>query len=442
MLRPKNEFIDYQFTTNNQSFVSLADEILNSIGITGYLRNVKRAFLITLLLNLKLNYASNTFVNIPRRPEYYARIPERYKTPKHSYDVTIQVVDGLRSNGFLEYDEGMPKVQMQSCKASQKLISQLNQFNCNIIQSEAPKSFVILRNFDEVIDDYVDVDFHDAYAEQLNEDLKEYDSIRSQAKISLQNIPENIFRLGMRSIKVIAIEDGRYLVPDSYGRYSVELLPTHLVRIFNNDFEHGGRFYRGVESNMKKIHEVVNGEEVITPLRKFLAINGRPTIEYDYKAMHPRLLYHLKGIDYKADPYLIGHNCSKQLRKIYKVVGMVCINSESEVKAVDSIQRELQDSNLTRYLPDNTDATRKKLIQSFTRHNKKIQDYFFTGYGIKLQKIDSDIAQAIIMHFARKGVLVLVIHDSFVIDEKYKQELKKKMKEFYEERMHYSPKIA
>jgi len=157
----------------------------------------------------------------------------------------------------------------------------------------------------------------------------------------------------------------------------------------------------------KKIREVVDNVEVVTPLRKFLAINGRETIEYDFKAMHPRMLYNLKDKDYQDDPYLIGHNCSKQLRSIYKIVGMVCINSESEAKAIDSIQQELQEANLTKFLPDNTDATRRNLIKSFMRHNKNIQDYFFTGYGIWLQKIDSDIAHSILMYFARKGVLVL-----------------------------------
>lgn len=452
MIRPKkNEFLDYELTTKDKAFLDFADALASKIGISGYLIDEKKRFLITLLQNLKLNYDSNIYVNVPMRKEYYSNIPEKYRISMHSFEITKQIVDGLYDNGFLIIEKGSntekiivikkdkPKLKnlTTSCKASPKLFGLLKSFPKTIITRDMPTSFVVLRNLDED-DEYEDVDYNDPYADTLNEEIKEYASLREKSNLSLNNIPPDIFKLCRSEVNRLAIENTNILQPDVNGNYSFTLLPTYTVRIFNNDFNHGGRFYRGAEFELRQRYKKL---KLKIKLRQYIAINGRPTIELDFNAMHPRMLYHKEGIDYRNDPYVIGRNCDENYRSIYKKVGMICINSESEQKAIDAIQDKLQEEGLTEFLPDNSDETRRKLINAFKRHNRPIEKYFLTGIGSELQKIDSDIAHSILMYFARKGILVLCIHDSFIIDRRYRIELKRKMSEFYEAKMRFMPKI-
>lgn len=442
MLRPQNEFLDYFLTSSDNSFLSFVNVLFEQIGISGNLMDVKKDFLITLLLNLKINYESNTYVNVPLRPAYYAKIPKKSRLPKQSYEATKQIVEGLNNHGYIILDKGdIQRMYTTSCKASLKLINFLNEFPKTIISREKPKRFVILHEFDEEENDYVETDYTNSEADLLDEQIKEYAMVREKSSLSLNNIPKEIFILGRKSLDRLCKENTENLIPDLNGNYNVNLLPTYPVRIFNNDFNHGGRFYRGVETELRQRYKRKDNSVTKIKLRQYLHIDGNPTIELDYNAMHPRMLYHRKGIDYRDDPYMIGRNCDDNLRNIYKLVGMICINSVNEPTAIDGIQKTLQDAGLVKYLPDNTDNTRRKLINAFKRHNKQIEEFFFTGAGIELQRLDSDIAHAVLLHFARKGILTLCVHDSFIIDKRYASELKKKMREFYFEKMHFQPKI-
>ena len=67
----------------------------------------------------------------------------------------------------------------------------------------------------------------------------------------------------------------------------------------------------------------------------------------------------------------------------------------------------------------------KFLIKIKTSH-PKLEPLFGTGIGLKFQRLDSDIAEATMLHFARKDIPV---HDSFIIFEKYEDELRNVMKE-------------
>ena len=67
-------------------------------------------------------------------------------------------------------------------------------------------------------------------------------------------------------------------------------------------------------------------------------------------------------------------------------------------------------------------------------HNK-IDKYFYTGIGVRLQYRDSKIAERILKHFTRKKIVCLCIHDSFIVQEQYKDELIEVMKREYKREM-------
>jgi hypothetical protein len=61
------------------------------------------------------------------------------------------------------------------------------------------------------------------------------------------------------------------------------------------------------------------------------------------------------------------------------------------------------------------------IIKAAKKHHILISKYFGSGIGIKLQNYDAKIAVNVVSHFTAKGVPCLPIHDSFIIDKRYKE---------------------
>ena len=82
-------------------------------------------------------------------------------------------------------------------------------------------------------------------------------------------------------------------VRTSLGDDVLPAMQTTMTRIFNNgSYNEGGRFYCQLQNLPKK-------------QRNNLRFDSEPTIEIDFSGMHPHLLYHLQGDDFRGDPYEI-----------------------------------------------------------------------------------------------------------------------------------------
>jgi hypothetical protein len=173
------------------------------------------------------------------------------------------------------------------------------------------------------------------------------------------------------------------------------LLPmqTTMTRIFNNgSFEEGGRFYCRLQNLPKK--QRIN-----------LRFDTEPTIEIDFSGMHPHLLYHLQGDDFRGDPYEIeGFD-----RDAVKVAFNTLINWDS------SKHKGMAAKSLVRNLSF-TMVQATSLENALFKLHHRIAGHFNTGYGLRLQKIDSQIAYDVMTHFFMviKRPL-LMIHDSAVV---------------------------
>ena len=75
------------------------------------------------------------------------------------------------------------------------------------------------------------------------------------------------------------------------------------------------------------------------------------------------------------------------------------------------------------------------LIEAFARRHEPIRKYFYSGYGIRLQRIDSSIAQHVISHFTKEDIPVLCVHDSFIAPTTHGEELSKEMIKGYEKEL-------
>jgi len=74
------------------------------------------------------------------------------------------------------------------------------------------------------------------------------------------------------------------------NRLKLDLKYNQLKRVFSEDFTHGGRFYNFYQ-------------RIPSDIRKYLLIDGEPTVEVDIKACTVQMLYHLQKLECPDDPY-------------------------------------------------------------------------------------------------------------------------------------------
>lgn len=176
-------------------------------------------------------------------------------------------------------------------------------------------------------------------------------------------------------------------------KLTIDFHSNRLYRVFNSlDFETGGRFYGGWWMNMK------------SNFRKFITISHKDTCEHDFSSIHPILLYAEKGVELAADydPYSAPHG--DKLRAAVKKAFNIMINGRRR-PTIDMVPD---------FDPKNAGMSWAEFLDGILEAHKTIEDQFFTGAGTRLQRQDSDIAEAIMLEFANAGYPCLPIHDSFI----------------------------
>ena len=88
---------------------------------------------------------------------------------------------------------------------------------------------------------------------------------------------------------------------------------------------------------------------------------------------------------------------------------------------------------------DAVGMTFKQLVPRVERHHRRIADRFGSDWGVRLMRIDADVAVRVLHHFADRGLPCLGVHDSFVVRRGDKAELIKAMRFYYRERLGFDP---
>lgn len=191
---------------------------------------------------------------------------------------------------------------------------------------------------------------------------------------------------------------------------------TQLHRSFSRgSFEFGGRFYGPAWQQLPKAW------------RSRILIDGEPVVELDFGSLHPRLLHHrYLGIEAPEDCYA-GVAIPRDLAK--RAVAMM-LNAENGVtRAPRWFHRA------------DAGMTWKAMREAVASGLPSLIPYFGTGIGLKLQRLDSDMAEAVMLHFANEGVPCLTVHDSFIVAERHSTELEATMREAYRSRTGFDPII-
>jgi hypothetical protein len=187
-----------------------------------------------------------------------------------------------------------------------------------------------------------------------------------------------------------------------------------LHRVFNVDFTHGGRLYGAFWQQLPKA------------LRARLRIDGDPVVEHDFAQMHPRMLYGMVGKVLEGDAYaLLGWD-----RPVCKKAFNILLNAPDQMSAQGALARELG-------APDAM-ARAKQLILEMKLKHSPVARYFHSGVGLRLQCRDAQIAEAIISAMLKYGVVTLPVHDSFIVRERYADQLEQVMDDTFQQAFRFA----
>lgn len=199
---------------------------------------------------------------------------------------------------------------------------------------------------------------------------------------------------------------------------------NHVRRIFNNDsFDHGGRFYGHWVQNLPRW------------MRKgHLTMNGKPTVERDFKAYHITLLYRRHGwkMPDQNPYYLPGWHMDKNTVKAVKRTINTLINAEDRDAARKSIL--FGPDSIARECGLTAEKVDKMIADVLVKHADVAKDLEGTDSeastaGVELQSLDSKIAQSIMLRLWAQGIPCVPLHDSFIVAAEHEPALSQAMDE-------------
>ncbi|MGO9378498.1 MAG: hypothetical protein ACLP29_08080 [Dissulfurispiraceae bacterium] len=240
-------------------------------------------------------------------------------------------------------------------------------------------------------------------------------------------------------------------------RHSITLngnpIVTSLRCIFSNqELTSGGRLYTSTSYGTQR-HSKKTREDIL--------IDDNETVELDYASLHINMLRSMEGLRPVDDAYTmvldkipsLSSEYHKELRVFLKGLLQSMLNVDIRYKAVKSgnyatnyeplleLFRKDPDHEITdndrkvRTILQEVNLSVKELVSLFENTHHEIKHHFYSGIGLTLQNYDSKIALKLLDYFTNKRIIMLPIHDSFVVGRASSALLKEKMNKAYKEVM-------
>ena len=211
---------------------------------------------------------------------------------------------------------------------------------------------------------------------------------------------------------------------------------VNAARIFNNDFENGGRFY-----NESGAVQSLPSEE-----RARITINGSVVTECDFRALHPSILateqkwYYEEGFD-PYNIYVKGYD-QKLLRKLAKIAMLIRLNCRNDGTYVLAFSKFIANEYDIKQLYKEGKIPKimidpMEILYAIIDNNPYLLEKFqsHAAVGTRLQCVDSSIAAKVINYFVQQNKCILCVHDSFIVKREDRQELIEVMEWAFEDRL-------
>jgi hypothetical protein len=324
----------------------------------------------TVVANLMCAHLSHRWLSYSRdRSAYSGR--RRYEGPAYSYAHVCTVVDELDRHGLIQHDRAWPgRLGLRSrMKANAALLEVMGQVNS---LEHRPRELIHLKDAEGTLVGYSDT----AFTRRIRREVCELNEALGAVRIAVA-APDVAWT-------PIAVHiDNNVLHPSQVACY----------RIFNGGWQVGVRLYGPFWQNLSKRR------------RRQLTINGSAVVEHDFAQLHPRLLYAERGCRIVGDAYTIrGYEGD---RPAVKRSWQILINAASRRHAVLALAKELGGFH--------RQAEAARLLDALEHHHRPIAAAFYTGVGLRLQRLDSDLMMGILLQCLGEGIIAQPVHDSLII---------------------------
>ncbi len=369
------------------------------------LKNHLKVFLTELFVAHKQD--SKLFISVSRNKNSY-RASKRFDKVYLRYKYVIKIADFLIDNGYVEYHKGINfshYARESRIRASQKLLRLFRKYRSEggiILRRNPP---IILRD-----ENKKDIDF-------------------DMDNLEVKTIIKNVNKINKCLDRhLISADVPWHEFADFMLNCPINEQTKKYVRIFNNsDFKQGGRFYFHWSQMIK------------SELRKYITIDGKSTVELDYSCLHLSMLYGLENLIPPAGDLYALPGINSCFRPVIKKAVNIAINANNETSAMQAINIEnRQFTDKTGLIPPSP----KILLETLKETHSPIQKYLCTGYGVRLQFLDSSIAEQIMVSLAEDDICCLCIHDSFIVANEYKDQLYKLMISQFASLFNFNPRIS
>lgn len=199
-------------------------------------------------------------------------------------------------------------------------------------------------------------------------------------------------------------------------------------------FQHGANNYQSL-----------SGDE-----RKLLLMNNQPTIELDYKSLHPNLLLNRTGNPcpsediYERIVQELGLRKSKTRRSAVKLLTLVTHNTDSRqgfsLKANSMVYKKGKRKG--NRVMDDIERRPIDVYSAILRAYPALKPYVCTGkYALSLQQEDSKIMIDVLESLAKRCVVGLPVHDSVIVPIQHEKLAKQTMIACYEKHTGFDIKV-
>jgi hypothetical protein len=175
-----------------------------------------------------------------------------------------------------------------------------------------------------------------------------------------------------------------------------------LQRVFNGDWQHGGRLAGGFWMNMERANRYSS-----------IRINGESVANVDYSAFNLRACYALAGEswpfdDDAADPYIAGSGKREGWKRLTNA-----LFNRGKPRDAWPVRTAEQRNEFASYFPAGTKPA--DAIQAIKEKHASIADWFERGNGLQLMRRESDLIVAVLLKLIERDIPSLPLHDSVIV---------------------------
>lgn len=403
------------------------DELYHQLkSVEGFALNssIRKKHLRVVVLDLYVKWLTDPemYSSYYRADWYYRDLDNRYNK-LFITRVIKTVIDALQQLGFVEsvtghYGRLGGSSHIARMRATTKLIDFIHQskITSEMIEIAPDTESIIMREWDEKKSKQIDTTYSDDDYPEIRRwraELAAYNNLLRATYIDIPSFPPGGLVTKQQKVNKNKSLDTHKIHISQHEKF--------VRRVFsNNDWEQGGRFYGGW------------WQRIPSEYRKLIKIWDMPVSEIDYKGLHIVILYLIQGIEYRDDPYVLdGYERSERMRNLLKQVLLSSINARDKGSAIKAIRKEINFNPEEYYWVKEQDLNLSELIDAFVTKHEPIRGDFFSNRGVRLQFLDSKIAELVIHHFTQQSIPILCVHDSFLISADRAEQLQHVMQEAF-----------